>query len=99
MRPAANLLLLRETPQSSQTIAQFAVRLLQSQGADPILAFFLKFFDKTSNIYLIRRAHSKSVLRLHGMEEGRVRFPVGPQRHAKPGDRGVPPRISNKKSL
>ena len=24
------------------------------------------------------RAHSKSVLRFHGMEEGRVRFPVGP---------------------
>ena len=27
----------------------------------------------------IIRAHSKSALRLHGMEQGRVQFPVGPQ--------------------
>ena len=39
--------------------------------------FFLKFYEKRGIIYLFR-AHSKSVLRLHGMEQGRVRFPVGP---------------------
>ncbi len=32
-------------------------------------------------ISVLARAHSKVALRVHGMDEGRVRFPVGPQVH------------------
>ena len=41
------------------------------------------FIEKSLEISILKegnfiRAHSKSVLCFHGMEEGRVRFPVGP---------------------